>query len=336
MRLGAERSGKLSMEFSEQQIIPCLRRFVRLQRAGVSSKQTLEVLVLYERPPLKQRLIDMMDHLEQGAPLVAAFEPLITDQSLYRLLVLADREGRVLHGLEQVIQVMEMKAHFKRELSQLLRYPFVIIGLLGVLGGIYSFYILPKMLGMMPDASFPWYVELFLSRSFLPIFLSCASIAGYVAYRLVWKSGRVRVAWLVRLKRTYTTFLFVSELSLLKDGYSSVRQLFAQLADDEGIVAEIAARIHRRLMRGERLEEVLVAEEMIDSEVISLITVSAWSGELGVLMQVHRELLLDVYKGQLKQLLTKIEPFLYGLISVLVILIFYMIYLPVQLMLSTL
>ena len=101
-------------------------------------------------------------------------------------------------------------------------------------------------------------------------------------------------------------------------------------------MAEMAKRIHYRMSEGEGIEAATRCEPFIDQEVVSLLGVGSMSGELGKLMSLHRDLVFEEMEQYSRGLIEKIEPSLYGILSVMIGVLFYTLYLPVKLIMAQL
>lgn len=312
-----------------------IRRFLRLQARGVGLKKTFETLELHERGRDRRTVQAMRLKLEGGAPLSEVFAGLVKDERMQELLVTAERGHHFIEGLEQVLALSTMRRSLEQELRQLARYPLVILTMLFGLGTIYALYIFPKLLAMVELEQVNGMKAVLLSKGFFPgLFLAVVMTAG--GLYLCGKRGLIRIPVIERGQRLYVTYLFVSELSLLREGQASIRTIVERLANGDGEVASMAKRVHERMSAGLELEEAARAEPFLDHEVVSLFGVGTVSGELGMIMSLHRDLVFEEMELYWKQLIMKAEPALYGLLTVMVTMMFYTIYLPVQLIMNQL
>lgn len=313
-----------------------IKRFIRLQSRGVGLKKTFETIELHERGKTKQTIQHMRLQLETGRSLAEVFSELVTDPKMREMLVTAERGHHFLEGLEQVLVLSTMRHGLQRELKQLARYPLLILTMLLGLGAIYALYIFPKLLSMVDIDDMVGMNALLLSRWFFPSLFIGMLLVGAGLY---WggKRGKfLSFRVVTRGRRLYITYLFVSELSLLSDGQSSIRHIIERLSRGDGEVAVIARRIHERMSGGLTLEDATRTEEMIEHEVVSLFGVGTVSGELGPIMKLHRDLVFEEMELYWKRLIAQTEPALYGFLTIMVTMIFYTIYLPVKLIMSQL
>ena len=316
--------------------IHIMHRFLRLQSRGVSVKKTFETLELHERGKTKKTIQEMRHRLESGDSLATVFALLITNRQMLELLETAERGNRFLDGMTQVVQLSTMRSKWAAELKRMVRYPLIILFILFLLGAIYALYIFPKLLAMIDVESAGGISGLLLSKWFYPsMFLTflITLLAGIIAGR---KGFYLPVRLINRGRRLYVTYLFVSELSLLQETETTVRHVISRLALESGEVALIAKRIHERMSNGVGMEEATREEELIEHEVVSLLGVGSVSGELGHLMALHRDLVFEEMERYSKQLLGKVEPIIYAVLSVMVASLFYSLYLPVKLIMAQL
>lgn len=313
-----------------------IRRFLRLQARGVGLKKTFETLELHERGKHQQRIRAMRQKLESGEALTEVFSELVTDPRMRAMLGTAERGQHFIEGLEQVLALSVMRRGLQLELRQLAKYPLVILTMLLGLGAIYALYIFPKLLAMVEVDRLDGLSAVLLSRVFFPgLFISLIVSGGFLYWHV--KRGRsIPIRFIERGRRLYITYLFVSELSLLNEGHVSVRHVIERLAHGDGEVAQIARRIHERMTRGIELEAAAREERLLEHEVVSLFGVGTVSGDLGVLMELHRDLIFEEMELYWKQLIAKTEPLLYGFLTIMVTMMFYTIYLPVKLIMAQL
>lgn len=313
-----------------------IQRFLRLQSRGVSLKTTMETLEFHERGNMKEKVHHMRMLLESGTELSKVFSVIVTNKQMQEMLHTAEQSGRFIDGLSQVVQVLEMRQRGKKELKRLIRYPLLIFFILLLLGMIYALYIFPKLMGMVDLSSHSGVATVLLSRWFFPILFCTFFTVGVILYGLHRRGTELPFYIWKRGKTLYMTYLFVSELSLLQKTETNIRQIISRLSDEEGEMAELAKRIHQRMSDGKSIEDATKSEPFIDYEVVSLLGVGAMSGELGELMSLHRELVFEEMEQYIRSLIEKVEPALYGVLSMMIAVLFYTLYLPVKLIMAQL
>ncbi|MCA0980603.1 MULTISPECIES: type II secretion system F family protein [Exiguobacterium] len=316
--------------------IQLIHRFLRLQSRGVSLKATMETLEYHEKGNRKADVQEMRAQLESGTSLADVFSLIITNRQMQEILMTADRNGRFMDGLSQVVLVLEMRMRLKEKLKRLIRYPLIIFFILLGLGMVYALYIFPKLMGMVDVSTYEGAGSILLSKWFFPALFSVFVMLGITVYMLHRRGVELPFYIWNRGKTLYLTYLFVSELSLLQQTETNIRQIISRLANEKGEMAEMANRIHKRLSAGEGIEMAVKQERFIDYEVVSLLGVGSMSGELGELMSLHRELVFEEMEQYSRQLIEKVEPALYGVLSVMVGTLFYTLYLPVKLIMAQL
>lgn len=316
--------------------IQLIHRFLRLQSRGVSLKATMETLEYHEKGNRKADIQEMRAQLESGTSLADVFSLIITNRQMQEILMTAERNGRFMDGLSQVVLVLEMRMRLKEELKRLIRYPLIIFFILLSLGMVYALYIFPKLMGMVDISTYEGAGSILLSKWFFPALFSVFVMLGITVYMLHRRGVELPFYIWNRGKTLYLTYLFVSELSLLQQTETNIRQIISRLANERGEMAEMANRIHKRLSSGEGIEMAVKQERFIDYEVVSLLGVGSMSGELGELMSLHRELVFEEMEQYSRQLIEKVEPALYGVLSVMVGTLFYTLYLPVKLIMAQL
>ncbi|MDE0563637.1 type II secretion system F family protein [Exiguobacterium sp. B2(2022)] len=316
--------------------IQLIHRFLRLQSRGVSLKATMETLEYHEKGNRKADVQEMRAQLESGTSLADVFALIITNRQMQEILMTAERNGRFMDGLSQVVLVLEMRMRLKEELKRLIRYPLIIFFILLSLGMVYALYIFPKLMGMVDVSTYDGAGSILLSKWFFPALFSVFVMLGITVYMLHRRGVELPFYIWNRGKTLYLTYLFVSELSLLQQTETNIRQIISRLANEKGEMAEMANRIHKRLSAGEGIEMAVKQERFIDYEVVSLLGVGSMSGELGELMSLHRELVFEEMEQYSRQLIEKVEPALYGVLSVMVGTLFYTLYLPVKLIMAQL
>ena len=324
------------VDISIDETIQVLRRYIRLQERGVPLMRTVETLELHGHGRSKEVLRQMRVQLETGASLTSIFSELVQDRQLLELLATSERTHRFLDGVRQVVLILQLNARTKREFHQLVRYPLVICCGLLLLGTIYALYVFPKLIGMLSTGHINGWQAVLLSRWFFPSLGIGIVVIGVLLFLRAKRRQRFVLSVFERGMTLYTTYLFVSDLSILSNEGTSLLHLLQRMKDGEGDMSQMASRIHDRLGNGVSLEDAVRSERRIEYEVISLIAVSSASGQLGPMMAIHRELVFEELEQYTKRMLTKVEPLIYGGLSILVILLFYTIYLPIQLMMHQL
>lgn len=316
--------------------IQLIHRFLRLQSRGVSLKMTMETLEFHERGNKKELVRNMRILLEEGKHLTEVFSLIIMNPQMREMLKTAEQNGRFMDGLSQVASVLEMRQRLKEELKRIIRYPLIIFFILLCLGMVYALYIFPKLMGMVDVSTYEGVGTILLSKWFFPA-LFVLFIALLLLVYLLYRNGIELPSRLwSRGKTLYLTYLFVSELSLLQKTETNIRQIISRLAEEEGEMAQVASRIHARMSAGEKIEEAVKCERFIDHEVVGLLGVGSMSGELGELMSLHRELVFEEMELYSHHLIEKVEPALYGVLSIMIATLFYTLYLPVKFIMAQL
>ena len=316
--------------------IRMIHRFLRLQSRGVSLRVTMDTLEFHENGSMKESVRQMRTLLEAGTSLPEVFSVIITNRQMQEILYTAEKSGRFMDGLSQVVLVLEMRQRLRDELKRLVRYPLLIFLILLALGMIYALYIFPKLMGMVDVSSHSGMASILLSRWFFPTLFCTFLSLGAFLYGLHRRGVEIPFYFWNRGKTLYMTYLFVSELSLLQKTETNIRQIISRLAEEEGQMADLAKRIHQRMSSGEGIETATKCERFIDHEVVSLLGVGSMSGELGELMSLHRELVFEEMEHYSRSLIEKVEPALYGVLSAMIAVLFYTLYLPVKLIMAQL
>ncbi|MCT4787626.1 type II secretion system protein, partial [Exiguobacterium aestuarii] len=83
--------------------IQLIHRFLRLQSRGVSLKATMETLEYHEKGSRKVDVQQMRARLETGTSLADVFSQIITNRQMQEILMTAERNGRFMDGLSQVV-----------------------------------------------------------------------------------------------------------------------------------------------------------------------------------------------------------------------------------------
>jgi len=311
-----------------------LKRFIRLVEQGIPVKETFRILKNYEPSPLLQVIEQMEGEFEVGTSFSKAFKPLKLPESLENLIAIGERTNRPLPSLRQVVRLLELGDGAKKRFWKVTRYPLLLSASLLMLFIFYAIYVLPSLLALSAPDTLGWFGVLLDPVFRYVLAFGPVMVLVFVIFLL----KKLPLSTLLRIKPVhsvvslYWTYLFTLEVGSFVQAGFSLEETFSSLKDNHaGETGRMYAMLHERQYKGERLTEAMTAEALIDFETIGLVHLATESGDLGKLLLEQTELLHEKIEEKTERMLAWFEPVLYGVLTLVTGVLFFILYYPIQL-----
>lgn len=251
---------------------------------------------------------------------------------VFNQLVIAQSHGHLETALEQTGTLLQSQAKQKNKLKELLAYPcFILTFLITMLVGM-KVYIVPQL--AVTDGG--QVIDLFLKLLLLGIFL-IVLVSGYFVIMLKQKNEQQRAKILVKLPivgKVYLKFFQFLILQGLGMQMASGMNLYDICESNnrfqkDSIQAYLARQFIVGLSRGESLSKMVEGEILLPKQ----LTIILQAGESGTALAqdllLMSELKFDEIQRDLKKILNLVQPILFGIIAVVIVVTYLIVLLPI-------
>lgn len=302
----------------------------KLLRNGFSLSQSINCLRLLNT---KDKLFEKIQtDLKYGKMISQSLRHLQLPTVVFNQLVIAQNHGKIEMALEQTGQLLQTQAKQKNKLKELLAYPMFILGFLMTMLLGMKIYIVPQL----EVASGGQNIDLFL-KILLIVFLLAVISIGYFVFKVKRNREYQRALTLVKLPiigRIYLCFYQFLILQGLGMQLSSGMNLFEICESNshfqkDSIQAYLADKFVAGLTGGKSLM-VMINEEPLLPKQLKVILQAGESGtQLAQDLLLMSELKFDETQRELKKILNLVQPILFGIIALVIVVTYLIVLLPI-------
>ncbi|WP_125707392.1 type II secretion system F family protein [Companilactobacillus zhongbaensis] len=307
----------------------------KLMKNGFSLNQAMRCLKFLDQD--NQIYQKIYSDLEEGYMLSTSMKHLQLPLVVQNQLVISQMNGGLQQTVEQCGHILKQKAQQQAKLKEILAYPAFIIGFLSVMVVGMKVYILPQIQSNTTNSS----LDLFIHGLTIIAVLLIITGAGFV--------------WYLRRQNEYQRAQILIKLPLLKTSYLNFYQFtilqglgmqFSQGLDlqkiclnnqnfvDGSIQNVIANKLLGCLKSGDSLQEVIQQEPLLPNELNMIFNIGNGGAEVGSDLLLLSELKYQATQTAIKKLINLVQPALFGLIAVFILIAYLMILLPVYSMMK--
>ncbi len=309
-------------------------------RVGTDLLSAINILIAdFEKPSVKDFLIEVRDNLSKGQPFYTAFakHPRDFSPTFIALIKAAEGSGGLQKTFNDLSQTLEKEAELRSKIRSALIYPIV---LLCIAAGILIFlctFALPKVAGVFEQSGInpPWFsqvvftVGLFIGANIfiiIPIILIIiGALFWFVKKTDIGRRTFDRVLINLPLIKTISHELAVQRMaatmsSLLRAGLP-ITETITVAADTVGVSEYRTALLHIAndgLAKGLTIGEAFRRETIFPSMVSNLVAISEKAGHLDEVLATLSEFYEANIDGNIKVLVSLLEPFMLLMMGVMV------------------
>ncbi|KGX85029.1 competence type IV pilus assembly protein ComGB [Pontibacillus marinus] len=326
---------------SPHQQIQFLNRLSNLLNRGYSLMSALSIL--YFDPALKKVIEHIHPHLLSGTSLHEALEELGFSKYVVSYLYFSREYGNLRRALSQSAMILEQQVEFKKKFQKVIRYPVVLFILFFGLLLFVKVFLLPTFLQLYASMNVQSTTIMttlkWLDRSLYFILgfsiFTVLCITGIVISQKRSPIERVlsvyrRIpGWRTYLK-TQTSYLFSYHFSSLLKSGMSIKQCLSIMRDQRHfpILAFHASCMFKDLERGSSLAHSVQKQLFFHEDMSQLISRNQNDGRLDQDLEVYAEWIIDELQQGLLKILTLIQPLMFILLAVFIMMIYSSIMLP--------
>ena len=332
-----------------QDLVAMCRRFSVMYAAGMPLMSCLSSLVREnESQKLSDALQDIHDKIEQGSNVADAFSkhPKIFSPLSVNLLRAGETAGKFDYILSQLATYMEREYDLKRKIRQALAYPLVVAVMIFLVVTIIMIVVVPAFSDtyMKLGVSLPGPTIALISISNNAVYIFPSIIALAVGLWVLHK--RLRGVPLVknrldRMKlsmpmvgavyRKIVLLKFIRTLSMMISAGMQLSDAIAIARDvaDNAVVSEATNMIQRNIKRGGTISEAVKLHDFFPQTIVHAFSTGEEAGKLDEMLDKFAKGIEQDVDDGIKRLVTKIEPMLVVLLSLVIGFILLAIYLPI-------
>lgn len=282
-----------------------------------------------EQARLNPIILDIIFQLKEGKDFSESLRryPRIFSQLYISLVKVGETSGTLGENLRRIAEFLEEDMDFRSNITSILTYPFIIVGV-----GLLTVFILlkmviPKLVAILEDMgqTLPWVTSLLVNFSkfisqygiFILIFIIVLFLAGRryyknPRYRLQWDKFKLKIPLFGELLMKIEVCRLARTLSiLLKNGLpmdfslkvitSTVGNLFLRHA---------IVKVEEEIKQGVSLNAAMKKAKIFSPAFINVVTVGEDSGTLGIVLEnLSNDYNKEINRG-IRNLLTFLEPLL--------------------------
>lgn len=302
----------------------------KLLKNGFSLSQAINCLRLLESDSHIFERIN--SDLEKGKLISQALVHLQLPTVIFNQLVIAQEHGKIVLALEQTGILLKGQAKQKNKLKELLAYPcFILMFLIIMIVGM-KIYIVPQLSISGSGQS----IDLFLKLLLIIFFLIVVGVVGII--------------FLVNKKLEYQRSLFLVKLPIIGKVYLAFYQylilqgLGMQLASGMNlfdicesnnrfqkysIQAYLSKKIYDGVINGESLIDLIDSESLLPDQLKVILQAGESGPRLAQDLLLMSELKFEETQQGLKKILNLVQPLLFGIIAIVIVVTYLIVLLPI-------
>ena len=324
------------------------RQMYTLLKSGVPILKSLAALQeSATRVGFANMLQDLRTSLDSGRDLSTAMRrhPKVFGPFYISMVRVGELTGALEEIFLRLFNHIEFEREIKNQVSQALRYPTFVVGVMGVAVVIVNVFVIPAFAKIFASfrAELPLMTRVLLGFSdfmvqYWPALLGVVA-GAYVVFRIwvgtpagrySWDRIKLRIPIAGRIVLKATLARFARSLSIaLKSGVPIVQALsVVEQVADNAYVGQRIGQIREGVERGESLLRTAVTTGVFTPVVLQMISVGEEAGELDELLREVAEMYQREVEYELKTLSSQIEPILIVMLGVLVLVLALGVFLP--------
>ena len=318
---------------------------------GFTLYEGIEFSLIHSKKKYGDGIREALELLKDGHTFRDFLESLNFEQELIGLVSYGEKHGQLSKSLQNGGAIWLKKSEDRAKLKNLLYYPIFLLVFTFVLLQTFTNYLLPKFSEMYQGVGQELNIYLKLSILLadlinnLPLILLLFFILIMVTYHYYLKKlSKIKQELLMNkipilrsFRRLSSTYYFSMQLgSLLKGGVSIIDALSIMTQQDpKKLVKEIAYQMMMRLQVGDTLECVCGESKIFMKDFERVISHGQKNGLLGEELLYYSKMLLNEMEILTEKYIKIVQPSLFAVVALLVILLYLAILMPMISLMNT-
>lgn len=287
-------------------------------------------------PKHTKMLLTIDQQMEQGTAFADSLQ-LFISQDIYYQLKIAEQHGNLQQTIAQLGAFLNLKVQQQLKLKALLRYPVILLGLLGLLLLALKIFVFPELAVWQNDQGIITAKLTFLPWLWVGMAIVILTITILTLTKWVKTSTMNRVNLLCQLPvvgksyRQYYGYYLVTNFALLLQngmGIKSICQMVQQF-DKTSLLHQLGEVLERSLNSGQSPNRLIKQYPYLPHELIVFLNKGESITELGNELDIFSQMLFKRLIQSIERLLTLVQPLLFGVIAMVIVGMYLSIMLPI-------
>jgi competence protein ComGB len=322
-----------------------LIRIGTLTERGYTISEAIQFFLKYENEKFKSTLKSMLEKLEKGSSVSEALIMLQIPKNIISFVYFAEFYGDLSRGLIDGGNLLKKTLESKTKFQKLIRYPIFLFWILGLFLVIMYLYLFPHFTHLFAtlNIQLPLITRLFLlfieNSPKLAIVLLATFLWLYLYYVFIFRKKTILEQATVYTKipiignyyRAMVTYFFAINLSCLMKSGLAIYDALGIFKNVEGLgyISKEADKMITHLQAGEKLQHVLLYTTLYTKALAYIVEHGQANGRLTEELEHYSQWLLNDLEAKMKNLFMIIQPILFLVIGIFILLMFVSILLPV-------
>lgn len=328
-----------------------LERLSVLLQEGYTFHEGLILILPYHTKEYEERLQQVETELKMGYGVSHILKSLGFGKSIMLPIVIAEVDGDLIRALKEVANRVNRKVEKQKQIRKLLAYPSVLFSFLLILLVVFRQFFLPNFeaLTVMRANEDSGLVQLLpkLVSSIPDLLLMTVIIGGVVCtFLYIWlkklsPSQALHYILKVPVLKTFYSEMktrdFASELGSLLQSGLSMQSALAVLTEqtEDPILAAITSRLSEHVIYGESLHQAIRLTDGLSPRLADFAKHGADTGYLPKELLLYSEHTTEQLEERANHWLTILQPALFGILAICILLAYLSILLPVYKMIDS-
>lgn len=323
-----------------------LIRIGGLLEQGYTISESMELFLKYEKKRVKPILNYLLEDLKKGSTLSDALVVFQLPSNIISFVYFSEHYGNLAKGLVNGGQLLKKAEENKRKLQKLIKYPVLLIWMLLFFTIIMYQYVFPQfqLLFSSINADLPIVTRmllLFIENLSVYILVTIVFIASifFLYYFLYFRNKDTlfkaktisKIPLVGHYYQTMLTYYFATNLScLIKSGMPIYGALtIFKEREKLGYMSKEAERLISKLEEGETFHDTLLTDTLYLEGLAYIVEHGQSNGRLDQELDYYSSWLLIEFEEKLMKLMMVIQPMLFIVIGLIILLMFASLLLPI-------
>lgn len=328
-----------------------LQKLSDLLEEGYSLNEAISFTSLHLTRDLKADAQKCTQLLAQGNPFRVALRELGFHRQVLSFLYFAENYGDVKRALKESSRLLNLQLNHLEKAKQVLRYPlFLLTVILAILYTV-EFIVAPQFKAMYQSMNVQTTVMMlillsmfdFVFFTFMAMILLCliAILYYYFYFRHISPKTQMRIIMRIpfirRFLSLYNSYYFSFQLSFLLKGGLSIFESLSLFYHQPllPIFKEEAERIIEQLTNGKRFSDIMRESLLFEQGIADVIYHGQAIGKLDRELYTYSQLLLSSLEESVLKVISYIQPIIFFIIGILVLMVYLSVMLPMYRMIES-
>ncbi|MCH1624917.1 competence type IV pilus assembly protein ComGB [Fredinandcohnia quinoae] len=321
-----------------------LKRLGELLNQGYTFVQASQFLSIQLRKKCQEDVELVLEKCKQGDSLYDIFGAIGFHKDILGYLYFAEKHGDISFALIEGSSMLQKKLQHTEKFKKIVRYPVFLLVFVGFMFMMIEKILLPQFQSLYSSMNYQENIltELLfnlssLNHSFLLIilFLFVSGLLFYLIYfRRLTSGAKMKMILKIPIIKGLTILLnshfFSVQLSnLLKGGLSIYQSLsMFEQQNHSQFFKEEAKEMKRLLLAGERFDLIIQTRDFYEKDLAMVISHGQSNGNVAKELHHYSQFILQQIEEKVTKLLTVVQPLLFSMIGIIIMLMYAAIMVP--------